>query len=237
MFLLDTTFSGVAVTASNCSSCVFRYFDPSQSSTFVGNVSATIQMTIQGVNISGYFGSDQISFKPNLTDESKLNSLEFFVITDASTLDSISGVIGLGPVGSSSLDSYTDKLASEGHVSSQVTSVLLGNSPITQPSRMTLGGPDTSAYSGSLFTYTSSDSEKWTIPMTSVALNGTDITNATFNLNLLSSWVSQYTNFSYIDPVIGNISSWLNNNSTFTTAVIDSTEPSILLSAAEFAAF
>ena len=38
-FLYDTTFKGVAVTAWNCTSCTFKLFNPSTSSTFKGDAS------------------------------------------------------------------------------------------------------------------------------------------------------------------------------------------------------
>jgi hypothetical protein len=57
-FLFDTTFKGIAVTASNCNTCVFKYFDPSLSSTFKGDPTKTQTLTIQGANVTGYFATD-----------------------------------------------------------------------------------------------------------------------------------------------------------------------------------
>ena len=45
-FLYDTSFKGVAVTASNCTTCVFPYFDPALSTTFVGDATKTVNITI-----------------------------------------------------------------------------------------------------------------------------------------------------------------------------------------------
>ena len=47
-FLYDTSFKGVAVTASNCTTCLFKYFDPALSTTFEGDASKTVNVTIQG---------------------------------------------------------------------------------------------------------------------------------------------------------------------------------------------
>jgi hypothetical protein len=47
-FLYDTSFKGVAVTASNCTTCIFKYFDPALSTTFVGDATKTVNITIQG---------------------------------------------------------------------------------------------------------------------------------------------------------------------------------------------
>jgi hypothetical protein len=77
--IFDTSFKGVAVTSTSCANCTFPFFDPSASTTFVGNSSALVNLTYQGETLTGFYGTDLVS----LSIPSSAVTMEFFVITDA----------------------------------------------------------------------------------------------------------------------------------------------------------
>lgn len=68
-FLYDTTFKGVAVTASNCTTCIFKYFNPSKSTTFKGDASQETTIKIQNVTVTGYYGTDQVSLQSGVNPD------------------------------------------------------------------------------------------------------------------------------------------------------------------------
>lgn len=86
-------------------------------------------MTVNGVNVTGYYGFDQVSMLTGVSpDASLLSNFKFFLISEAKNLQAISGVIGLGPLMNSTLYSYTERQTNATALTN-VLALKLGNHP------------------------------------------------------------------------------------------------------------
>lgn len=168
-FLYDSTFKGVAVTSVNCKSCVIGLFNLPDSSTFVGNYTNKVNITIQGSQVTGYWGRDKVSLT-GLDDATMIPAFEFFVITAAEELLAVGGIMGIAPLGFSSNESYTEELAAEKKISNPVIALSFGKDE-TQQSTATFGGKNDAKFTGARYQYISEATDQWKLPVTTLYLN------------------------------------------------------------------
>jgi hypothetical protein len=115
-----------------------------------------------------------------------VSSQSIGVASSSSGFEGTDGIIGFGPTdlteetvsGSSTVPTFMDNLYSQGTISSEVLGVYFadesGSDSDDANGVLTLGGTDSSLYSGSI-TYTSRVGEYWGVKVTEVAYGGTNL--------------------------------------------------------------
>lgn len=179
--VFDTGSSNLWVPASNCTDCGSKpKFNSGASSTFHSNGEA-FDIRYGSGPVSGYVGEDQVQVG-SLTAK----NVEFGLVTDVSGLGAafsigkFDGIMGLAfqTISVDDLPPVFKLLVEQGAVTESVFGVYLSDAS-GSPGELTLGGVDSSHYTGDL-TYVDLSSETyWEVALTGMTISGGSVTKVT----------------------------------------------------------
>lgn len=179
--IFDTGSSNLWVPASNCSDCGSKpKFNSGASSTYHANGEAFHILYGSGP-VSGYVGVDNVQVG-SLTAK----DVEFALITDvaglgpAFSIGKFDGILGLAfeTISVDHLPPVFVDMVKQGVVEAPVFGVYLSDATGT-PGELTLGGTDSSHYTGSLNWVPLSSETYWEVALTSMTISGSSVTKVT----------------------------------------------------------